>query len=596
MNQNTKMTAAGRKRMIEERRRSSSVWRVIHWLGSMQLALILLATIALACAVATFAESGFSAKIARAYIYKAPWFQLWLVVLCINLFAVTITRWPWLRKHTGFIITHYGIIILLVGAMVGMNTGFEGNVTLRKDAPPISRVVTSRSVIQLESPADSYLYIAAFDADLAKPSAKRPRQFPVPGTQLKIVADDYAPSLLREPKLVASENADAAPGALLRIHSARMGQTHDIALHAKSQPFNDFFGMAEIRIAAGLPKIEPAGPTETRMVFAKFAPISEGGTPGVIVRLSEDGEKVSIFGEDGHGAAYPRKEAMNQPLTEAGATVVIEKFWPDFSMKDGKPVSVSDQPNNPAVLARITPLSPEGKPHQRPRLDIRVDNDRLDYQVARAGHVTATGTVKAGESFPLGWADWTAEVVSVSGASALVHDVKPGAAHGMEAPVPGFRAALEGPDGRRGPARWVESGEVIGLTDGRNVVRIGYGLETRPLPFSVRLVRFDVPRDEGAETPSNFLATVEFQDAKTGATKTGVAKMNHPASYPGTLLANITGFNYKFSQAEWNPRNLEETTLQVLYDPGWLLKWIGSLAICIGIAIQFYWKPKSRHS
>ena len=70
--------------------------------------------------------------------------------------------------------------------------------------------------------------------------------------------------------------------------------------------------------------------------------------------------------------------------------------------------------------------------------------------------------------------------------------------------------------------------------------------------------------------------------------------MNHPASFPGTLLANFTGINYKFSQAEWNPRNLEETTLQVLYDPGWLLKWIGSLGICVGIAIMFYWRPGGR--
>ena len=64
-----------------------------------------------------------------------------------------------------------------------------------------------------------------------------------------------------------------------------------------------------------------------------------------------------------------------------------------------------------------------------------------------------------------------------------------------------------------------------------------------------------------------------------------------PGLDAGTIEANLTGINYKFSQAEWNPQNLEETTLQVLYDPGWLLKWIGSLGICVGIAIMFYWRP-----
>jgi hypothetical protein len=90
------------------------------------LALILLATIAIACAAATVAESEFSTKVAQVYIYKAPWFLIWLGVLCINLFAVTITRWPWEKKHTGFIVTHYGIITLLFGAIVDFKPDSRG--------------------------------------------------------------------------------------------------------------------------------------------------------------------------------------------------------------------------------------------------------------------------------------------------------------------------------------------------------------------------------------------------------------------------------------------------------------------------------------
>ena len=98
----TVASAPARSRMIAERRKRSTAWRIIHWLGSLQLALILLATIGLACAIATFTESNFNSRIAQAYIYKAPWFQIWLGVLCVNLFAVTLTRWPWQKKHIGF--------------------------------------------------------------------------------------------------------------------------------------------------------------------------------------------------------------------------------------------------------------------------------------------------------------------------------------------------------------------------------------------------------------------------------------------------------------------------------------------------------------
>lgn len=83
-----------RRALIEERKKNSLFWQIIHLLGSLQLALILLATIALACAVATFTESHFDTAVAHASIYKAPWFMAWLTVLCINLFAVTLTRCP----------------------------------------------------------------------------------------------------------------------------------------------------------------------------------------------------------------------------------------------------------------------------------------------------------------------------------------------------------------------------------------------------------------------------------------------------------------------------------------------------------------------
>ncbi|CAN5714769.1 hypothetical protein BH20VER1_BH20VER1_27470 [soil metagenome] len=48
------------------------------------------------------------------------------------------------------------------------------------------------------------------------------------------------------------------------------------------------------------------------------------------------------------------------------------------------------------------------------------------------------------------------------------------------------------------------------------------------------------------------------------------------------------------SQASWNPENLGQSTIQILRDPGWLLKWVGSLLICLGIYFLFYVKSFRR--
>ena len=166
-------TAESTRRERLAARRRSPVWRVINALGSLKLALLLLVTIAIACAVATFTESRFDTKVAQAYIYKAPWFTVWLGVLCVNLFAVTLTRWPWQRKHLGFVITHYGIITLLIGAMIGSHFGFEGNVTLHRGAPPRDRITTSHSVLQIQNAATGEFDVVPFDVELARPTEAR---------------------------------------------------------------------------------------------------------------------------------------------------------------------------------------------------------------------------------------------------------------------------------------------------------------------------------------------------------------------------------------------------------------------------------------
>jgi len=590
------LTALERKRLVETRKKTSTFWRVVHWLGSLQLALILLATIAIACAAATITESEFSTKIAQVYIYKAPWFLVWLAVLCINLFAVTLTRWPWEKKHAGFIITHYGIITLLIGAMVGIQTGFEGNVTLHKDKGPVRKVTVNRSIIQVESPNDSALYVMPFDAATARPSDKHPRVFEVPQTNLQIIADGFSDNLIKEEKLVPSESG--SPSVMLRFTSPRMGQNLEMpmVLEGNAPQERDFFGLARVVFQSELPPPKSAGGSETQMVFGKFASVVQGEAKasGIRVMLGADGKKLTIAPLDAAAVTYLREEVMKTPIEVGGAMVTVEDYWPDFEMVGGRPVTKSDQPNNPAALVRIqSAKASEGA--LKPTLVASPGEGGIRYQLQRSGATVAAGSAKVGDSFATGWADWQVEVLGFYPEAAVRSTMMPGPPLPKgETGVPGFQARLVSPEKKDSETRWVASGDITSLTNGSNVVRIGYGLELRPLPFAMRLLNFEVPRYEGTETPSNFIATVEFKEDGTGLTKTGTARMNHPASFPGTVFANFTGINYKFSQAEWNPRDLGETTLQVLYDPGWLLKWSGSLAICIGIAIMFYFKPKSK--
>jgi len=575
------LTGVARARMIAERQRKSPVWRLIHIFASLKLALLLLATIAIAIAIATFTESRFDSAVARAWIYKAPWFIAWLGVLCINLFAVTLSRWPWEKKHTGFIITHYGIILLLIGAVVGSKLGFEGNVTLRTDGAPQRRIVTDRSTLQIESPADSYLYLLPFDAKLIHPTENHPRILPIPGTSLKMVIDGSSEHLLQQPALTPLDGKGTGKAVLLEFTSGNLKQTFRVGLGTGegAPDHHDFFGLANISFLSELPQPRATNSLGTITVLAGEAP--KNG-----VSVSGNGALITLHTPDEVSASFLISEVLGKEIALGTMKVRVK---PTAHMDDA-----GSGPRKITVVLNNNETGEEDVIKDKPWLLLAPSNkaDSVTYQLGHAGEVVTGGILKKGDLLPLGWADWKVALLATGSNHGITTIVLPGDENDPSG-LPGFHAYLRDPHSENvtSEPRWVVSGEVTPLVLGDSLVRVGYGLELRPIPFSIALTDFQVPRDEGTDTPSDFRATVVFKDSKSGAERSGLIHMNHPASFPGGFLANLTGLNYKFSQAEWNPRDLRETTLQVLYDPGWFFKWTGSLAICIGIATMFYIRP-----
>ena len=115
-------------------------------------------------------------------------------------------------------------------------------------------------------------------------------------------------------------------------------------------------------------------------------------------------------------------------------------------------------------------------------------------------------------------------------------------------------------------------------------------MSDRALGLQVQMLRFEAPMDDRGTRPSDFRRKVRFTDPTSGKTLDTVISMNHPASFPTGFWRTALGRNCKFSQAKWNPNDLGETTLQVSRDPGWPMKWFGSLLVCVGMVGMFYLK------
>ena len=293
------------------------------------------------------------------------------------------------------------------------------------------------------------------------------------------------------------------------------------------------------------------------------------------------------------------------PLEGSPFTLRIENYWPDFRITDGKPGTLSEQPNNPAVVVTLRgkavpaapapdshggapAMPPEGTDSSANHLTLFVaDDGAITYDLIsrKLGH--STGKLNLNQPLATGWADWQLTVDQFLPRAEQWMDFNPvttPAANATDLPD-GVRVRIQ--QGAQTFEQWVPAGWQISIPTSPAEVQVAYGWQQIPLPIGLELMEFEVKRNEGIDSPAGFKSTVRVTNAE-GENATGQCWMNNPFSFPTAWWRSWTGLTYKMSQASWNPENLGQSTIQILRDPGWLLKWIGSLLIVIGIFLMFY--------
>src|SRR2546428_1738670 len=177
--------------MAKISRSDQPVWQqnaIFQFFASLKLAVVLLAVLIAGAIVGTLYESSFDAKVARTYVYGAPWFNAWLVLLGANLTASAFSRWPWKKYHTAFLITHLGIITLLAGSLIGRIFGVEGSITLFESDLPTNRLIVNERQLRVH---DVDGIIKGFKAEFLHhpPTPHRPRDLGTlaSGARLQIV-------------------------------------------------------------------------------------------------------------------------------------------------------------------------------------------------------------------------------------------------------------------------------------------------------------------------------------------------------------------------------------------------------------------------
>jgi len=585
---------------------------LLRFFASVKLAMVLLAVLIVATIAGTLYESSFDARVARAYIYNAWWFNIWLLLLCANLIFSAFSRMPWKRHHTGFLLTHLGIIVLLAGALIGRLYGVEGSMTLFKGDPPNNLLTVDEHVLQVID-GDNSSQTVPLEMINHHPSPEKPWPLTTTPSGWTVSAIDYSPAL--DVKMVARPVSEGGTSAIhFAIKTARMGQSLDSWLLADDPDHGSFdMGLAGVDFKKGAATPVAAASSEAKdleeTIFAfanaaagQVSKVVKGGSTGAKVQLISTGkgkspEVVVQIGAATQTIEVALNDATPVPIALTPFSAKIEQYWPDFRIKDGKPENASPDPNNPCVLVTITghavpvpeaadAAQAEGKNH----LTLYVAADgTLSYELSSRLAGLSSGKLDLNKPLPTGWADWTLVADQFYPQAEERFDAHPApeTSHGMHAEGILVKAA----SGSKDVEQWVPLGWQVTVPTEPKPLLIGYGNKQIQLPIGLQLKDFQVDWNEGTDTPAGFKSTLDVVDRETGDIVTGQCWMNNPMSVPDSWWNTFTGFTYKLSQASWNPQNLSQSSIQILRDPGWSLKWTGSLVIVAGIFSLFYLRP-----
>lgn len=253
--------------------------KIIRFLSSLKLAVLVIVAIATLTAIGTFVESKYDAMAAGKWVYHSLWMNLVMGMLAVNLTAVIIDRYPWKKRHLAFICAHVGILILMLGQYLSSTFGLDASLRVGIGESNKYAVVSGQTDLILYSSFDGSNYTKLFDQPvdffLRPPSSTAPVQFPADKSPIKIT--DYKRYVVPSKKVVATDRDQAGAGLRFQIHNDRVNVVEWVVQRNPKHTAVHDFGPAQVYLgeipSAGRGKneiyLEPMAGSET-LKFAVF--------------------------------------------------------------------------------------------------------------------------------------------------------------------------------------------------------------------------------------------------------------------------------------------------------------------------------------
>lgn len=224
---------------------------VLKTLASIEIGVVIIIAIGALTAWGTLVEAHYNdAAAAQKLVYHSYWMYGVMIALATCLIAVMIDRWPWQQKHTGFVLAHIGILIIMIGSLVTRYFGIDGSMQLEPGGS--SRVVLlTDPVLTVSASMGDMSFRRVFEKSVdffvQRPTPAKPYEIPLPGGNVKIL--EYLPYAFLDEKVVASEREFTGGAIRFQLQNPKVSLTEWLVQPAPGRVAIKNLGPAQVILA-----------------------------------------------------------------------------------------------------------------------------------------------------------------------------------------------------------------------------------------------------------------------------------------------------------------------------------------------------------
>lgn len=599
--------------------------KVFKFVSSIRLAVPLMLLVGVCVAYGTIIESNYNAEYAAMVIYKSFWFGALIILLWLNIFAATISRIPFKLHHTGFVITHIGLLTLLIGGYITNSDGIDGQLVIAENQSSSSVILPHLMIgYQFEgSPSPQILKFKKTISEQGPDDLKEINE----NTRVLFTVKKYLPFAKIEKEYIESKNSADQSVALSFILKSNFFNVNEW-LHSETNPTMKM-GPATLKIvktndlskafAVGTPPlshqrkqkrvVNSAQTQESKKTadsFLKLVSITDSGDEKKIKLSSLQKNTQSyknikinlvkqytravvsenkVVESDDPSVSNPAVELLIEQNGKKIREVLYAKFA-GFSLNENgvfgykfsyeatdatvaAPASHGIESTAAATAESLTPAQAamEGDNTIIFSIDPKVAA-KARITLIKENKVVMSEILDEGQSLQTPWMGMKIFLGSVRAQAAERIVARAINVEKSEQLPPS--AILIATSTEPSEELWISEGEQKQVQLAGKAAVVFFGRQSIELPFDLKLEKFSKVDYPGTTTPLSFESLVQV--GKTGVVQK--ISMNEPLKLEGFTI-------YQASYSITPEQTL--SIFSVNQDPGRALKYLGSLILCLGV-------------